>query len=87
MTRPNTHRCPWPSCGEFVGAHLWGCKAHWHRLPRVLRNRIYNAYRTGQSMATASDEYRAATDLADRWIAGEVAVEADAARYALGRRP
>ncbi len=68
MTTGPTHRCPWPACNEHVGAHLWGCRRHWYRLPLEIRNRIYNAYRTGQNMLTASAEYHDAVEAADQWI-------------------
>jgi hypothetical protein len=69
------HRCPWPECTAQVPAHLWGCKQHWFQLPKGIRDRIYAAYKPGQSIATASDEYRAALDGADRWIASYQRVE------------
>jgi hypothetical protein len=33
------------------------CRAHWGRLPAVLRSRIWDTYRPGQTAATASPEY------------------------------
>lgn len=63
------HQCLWRGCGRFVSARLWGCKQHWYQLPPEIRDRIFAAYRVGQSIATASDEYRAAIAEADRWVA------------------
>jgi len=33
------------------------CRPHWYRLPAVLRSRIWDTYRPGQTAATASPEY------------------------------
>ncbi|WP_337175400.1 hypothetical protein [Paludisphaera sp.] len=43
-----TRRCCWPGCGAVVPASMWGCKAHWFRLPKSIRDRIWAAYRRGQ---------------------------------------
>lgn len=44
------HECHWPGCTRQVPPALWGCKAHWRRLPRHLRNKIWNTYRPGQEV-------------------------------------
>lgn len=62
------HRCPWPFCVAHVDADLWGCKQHWYALPPVLRKALWLAYRPGQSIATASPEYLAASEAIDTWI-------------------
>jgi hypothetical protein len=33
------------------------CRAHWYRLPTRIRSRIWDTYRPGQTLATASPEY------------------------------
>jgi CDP-diacylglycerol pyrophosphatase len=71
MTTP-THKCGWPTCHAKLPAHLWGCRKHWFRLPLAIRNQIYNAYRVGQNVLTASDDYRAADEAAQKWITDEV---------------
>lgn len=62
------HNCPWPFCSARVDADLWGCKQHWYRVPPNLRRALWEAYRPGQSVATASDEYRAAAAAIDTWV-------------------
>jgi hypothetical protein len=42
------HECHWPECKTQVPPAMWGCKAHWFRLPQALRNRIWSTYRPGQ---------------------------------------
>lgn len=66
---PVGHRCPWPGCAVVVAADLWGCKAHWYEIPRALRQKLWAAYQSGQGVATASDDYRAASAAIDAWIA------------------
>jgi hypothetical protein len=49
---------------------MWGCKAHWMRLPRELRNRIWATYRPGQEIdMLPSEEYLEAADVVQKWIA------------------
>lgn len=61
------HKCPWPLCTMRVDADLWGCKRHWYLIPPALRRALWEAYRPGQSVATQSDEYRAAAAAIDSW--------------------
>lgn len=75
---PSAHRCPWPGCPAQVGPDLWGCKAHWFRVPRELRMRLWRAYTRGQSVATASQEYLDAAAAINAWIAGHVAQASNA---------
>lgn len=42
------HHCHWPGCEKQVPPALWGCKAHWFKLPDDLRRRIWRAYQKGQ---------------------------------------
>jgi hypothetical protein len=63
------HSCHWPGCAAQVPPALWGCKAHWFRLPKTLRDRVWNAYRPGQEKdMSPSDEYLAVADDVQRWI-------------------
>lgn len=62
---PATHRCPWPGCGERVRRELWGCVAHWYRLPRTLRGRLSVAY---ADHGIGSREHDAALDAIDAWL-------------------
>lgn len=65
---PAVHRCPWPQCAAYVEPDLWGCKQHWFAIPPTLRRRLWQAYRKGQTIATASDDYREAAADVDAWI-------------------
>lgn len=57
--------CCWPGCTVMVPASMWGCKAHWFRLPKSIRDLIWAAYRPGQEDAdSVSIEYAAAFHLA-----------------------
>lgn len=63
------HECHWPGCDKQVPPAMWGCRAHWKRLPKALRDRIWNAYRPGQEATmTPSDEYLQVADDVQRWI-------------------
>lgn len=42
------HVCHWVGCHRKVPPRMWGCRYHWMALPRVLRDRIWAAYRPGQ---------------------------------------
>lgn len=44
------HHCHWPGCDKQVPPAMWGCKAHWFKLPAALRNKIWVAYRPGQEI-------------------------------------
>lgn len=64
------HTCHWPGCHVEVPPQLWGCRAHWFRLPQTLRNCIWNAYVPGQEISkTPSPAYIAAAQAVQRWIA------------------
>lgn len=63
------HHCHWPGCDKQVPPAMWGCKAHWFRLPKALRDRVWNAYRPGQEATmTPSAEYLQVADDVQRWI-------------------
>ena len=64
-----THTCHWPGCGKSVPPRLWGCREHWFRLPKALRDRIWATYRPGQEIdKNPSNAYLNATDEVTRWI-------------------
>lgn len=44
------HLCHWPDCKTPVPPKLWGCKAHWFRLPKRYRDAIWATYRPGQEI-------------------------------------
>ena len=64
-----THTCHWPGCTTPVPPAMWGCKPHWFRLPKRLRDRIWLTYRPGQEVdKRPSQAYlEAAKDVQD-WI-------------------
>ncbi len=64
------HTCHWPGCTKPVVPAMWGCRAHWFKLPLHLRNRIWAAYVGGQEITkTPSAEYLEAARAAQEWIA------------------
>jgi hypothetical protein len=68
QTRP--HTCHWAGCTRQVPPAMWGCKEHWMRLPRRLRERIWATYIVGQEIdMTPSDAYLDAAVEVERWIA------------------
>lgn len=63
------HHCHWPGCEKQVPPAMWGCKTHWFRLPRNLRNDIWASYRPGQEVdGTPSAQYLDAATRAQAWI-------------------
>ena len=65
-----THHCHWPGCSREVPPKLWGCKQHWFRLPRRLRDRIWATYVPGQEITkTPSRAYIEVAREVQQWIA------------------
>lgn len=63
------HHCHWPGCETQVPPAMWGCKAHWFKLPKALRDRIWRAYAPGQEVdMTPSEEYLQVANDVQRWI-------------------
>jgi hypothetical protein len=57
---------------------MWGCRAHWYKLPKPLRDAIWRAYVPGQEITkTPSQKYLAVAHLVQMWIAGDIEVRAD----------
>ncbi|MFZ3008552.1 MAG: hypothetical protein WA047_20505 [Phenylobacterium sp.] len=68
------HTCHWTGCAEQVPPAMWGCKRHWFRLPKAIRDKIWKAYRPGQERdQRPSRVYLEAAREAEAWIAAEVA--------------
>lgn len=64
------HTCHWLGCEKQVPPAMWGCKAHWFKLPQYLRNKIWRAYQPGQEVAgTPSREYLSIAREVQDWIA------------------
>lgn len=67
QTRP--HSCHWPGCHQQVPPAMWGCAYHWFKLPKRIRDRIWQAYRPGQEEdMDVSREYLDAARAAEEWI-------------------
>lgn len=63
------HKCHWPKCPVHVPPAMWGCGPHWRRLPKKLRDRIWETYEVDQEEnMTPSDEYIKAARKVQRWI-------------------
>jgi hypothetical protein len=45
------HHCHWPGCTRQVPPAMWGCKAHWFKLPKALRDKIWRTYKPGQEIS------------------------------------
>jgi hypothetical protein len=68
------HTCHWPGCTKIVPPKMWGCKAHWFRLPWRIRDAIWRAYIPGQEVTKdPSEAYIAAAREAQRWIKEQAA--------------
>lgn len=63
------HECHWPGCSKQVPPALWGCREHWYKLPRELRNKIWNTYQPGQEQKlNLSKEYISVAREVQKWI-------------------
>lgn len=63
------HHCHWAGCSKQVPPAMWGCKAHWARLPSKIRAAIWETYVPGQEVrGTPTDAYLDAADAAQEWI-------------------
>ena len=72
MSRNETfdHHCHWPGCEKKVPPAMWGCKEHWFKLPKILRDKIWAAYEPGQeSIGSPSKEYLIVATEVQKWIA------------------
>lgn len=63
------HHCHWPGCDKDVPPAMWGCKNHWFRLPKNLRDRVWATYKPGQEInGTPSRAYLLVADQVQQWI-------------------
>lgn len=63
------HTCHWPGCERQVPPAMWGCKPHWFKIPKRLRDRIWDAYEIGQEVdMTPSGEYLSVAIEVQEWI-------------------
>jgi hypothetical protein len=64
------HHCHWTGCKAEVPPAMWGCKRHWFKLPKALRDRIWAAYRPGQEIdQRPSRDYLEVAREVQAWIA------------------
>lgn len=64
-----THLCHWPGCPKPVPPKMWGCKPHWFRLPKALRDAVWDAYVPGQEITkTPNPVYLAVASRVQDWI-------------------
>lgn len=62
------HTCHYPTCTKEVPPKLWGCKEHWFKLPKCLRDRIWATYREGQEITkTPSATYLMVAKQVEKW--------------------
>lgn len=63
------HTCHWPDCDKQVPPAMWGCRTHWFRLPRWLRDKVWSAYVPGQEQRMdPSAEYLEVAREVQEWI-------------------
>ena len=63
------HHCHWPGCNEQVPPAMWGCRAHWFKLPKPLRDRIWATYDPGQEIdGSPTEAYLDAAEAVQEWI-------------------
>lgn len=70
-SQPQTreHTCHWPGCMKQVPPAMWGCKTHWFKLPKHLRDAVWAAYEPGQEATMdVSSEYLDVADEVQKWI-------------------
>jgi hypothetical protein len=46
-SRAGTHECPYKTCERNVTSRYLACRAHWMKVPRHLREELYEAARIG----------------------------------------
>lgn len=64
-----SHHCHWPGCNKEVPPKLWGCKEHWYKLPKRLRDAIWATYVPGQEITkTPSVDYIEVANEVQEWI-------------------
>ena len=63
------HQCHWIGCKRQVPPAMWGCREHWFKLPKHVRDAIWAAYRIGQEESgEVSEAYLHAARAAEDWI-------------------
>lgn len=69
QTQSRNHTCHWPGCERQVKPAFWGCAPHWYKLPRQLRDLIWQNYEPGQEInMNPSEGYLSASQVVQKWI-------------------
>lgn len=64
------HVCHWPGCNVQTPPAMWGCRKHWFKLPKRLRDKVWATYRAGQEIdGRPTAEYLAVAREVQAWIA------------------
>lgn len=72
------HTCHWPDCPKEVPPAMWGCREHWFKLPKSLRDQVWKEYRPGQEIEKKpSIRYLAVMAVVQGWITGKVTLNKD----------
>lgn len=45
--KTDMHECPAPGCTENVDRNRLACPKHWRRVPKALRDELWDAFREG----------------------------------------
>lgn len=62
------HICHFPTCRTSVPPAMWGCKKHWFKLPKRLRDKVWATYRPGQEITKdPSPAYLKVADEVQEW--------------------
>jgi hypothetical protein len=48
-------RCPHPNCDTYKALDEFACKKHWRTLPRDIRNKIWNGWKTSAKLWNEAD--------------------------------
>ena len=63
------HHCHWPGCTKSVPPAMWGCKQHWFKLPKRLRDKVWATFEPGQEVdLSPSSEYLTVAREVQQWI-------------------
>jgi hypothetical protein len=63
------HVCHWPGCETQVPPAMWGCRGHWFKLPKALRDKVWETYRPGQEIdRRPSEAYMNVANEVQAWI-------------------
>lgn len=78
------HECHATACNKHIPPQMFMCKFHWFLLPKNLRDKIWNTYRSGQCDDwNISKEYSEAAKEYVRYIAKREGREPDLRVYEL----